>query len=178
MTNALICLEADPSTIRKIIEEYLKNQTAEGFWYLNFSSAYVVKTWSTAEALLLLERSLDKYNYIELENEKKRINEDGLKLQQYIKDLEEKNNSLKRSALFAIIVSIFLSIIGIVAIAAWSGFTPEESKNEILSYILDILIVPLVVNILSSVIIALKNSDIIKLKKIKKNKESNIREEN
>ena len=42
MTNALICLEADPSTIRKIIEEYLKNQTAEGFWYLNFSSAYEV----------------------------------------------------------------------------------------------------------------------------------------
>ena len=171
MAIALTMLETSAATIGEIIKEYLDHQNSEGFWYLNFSDAYVVKTWSTAEALLALEKALNKYNYIELENERLLLDEEKHRASKQIESLEEKNTSLRRSALLAIIISIFLSVIGIIAIATWSALTPEENKNKILSYVLDALIVPLAINILSSVFMALKNSDIIKSnKKIKKSK--------
>ena len=112
-------------------------------------------------------------------NTRKLINEEKEKTNTKIRDLEDKNTSLKSNALIAIIISIILSVLGIVAIAVWSGLTPEENKNKVLAYILDVLLVPLAVNILSSVIMALRNSDIIKSNKQHKNKaNSNNSEEN
>ncbi|MBQ4443497.1 MAG: terpene cyclase/mutase family protein [Alphaproteobacteria bacterium] len=168
MAIALIILETNITTISEILNEYLNHQDSEGFWYLNFSDAYDIKTWSTAEALLVLEKAFNKYNYIALDNEKQFFEEEKKNILHQIESLEKKNNSLRTSALIAIIISIALSVMGIIAIAIWSGLTPEENKNKILTYVLDILIVPLVINILSSVIMALKNSDIIKSNNQKK----------
>lgn len=179
MANALLCLEEGAEPIRNIINKYLEYQQSEGFWYLNFGSSYSITTWTTSEALIVLERALDKYHLIELANTRKLIDEEKAKTSDKIKNLEEKNTSLKRSALIAIIISVILSVLGIVAIAVWSGLTPEENKNKVLAYILDVLLVPLAVNILSSVIMALRNSDIIKRNKQHKNKLiSKNREEN
>ena len=179
MANALLCLGEGAESISNIIHKYLEFQQSEGFWYLNFGSSYSVTTWTTSEALIILERALNKYNLIELANTRKLINEEKEKTNTKIRDLEDKNTSLKRNALIAIIISIILSVLGIVAIAVWSGLTPEENKNKVLAYILDVLLVPLAVNILSSVIMALRNSDIIKSNKQHKNKaNSNNSEEN
>ena len=167
MAIALIILETNIITISKILDEYLNQQDSDGFWYLNFSSAYDIKTWSTAEALLVLEKAFEKYNDIALENEKDRIEEEKTQTLLQIKTLKEKNNSLKLNASFAIIVSSVLSIVGIVAILRWMNETPKENRNGTWDNFLELIVIPLIVNCLSNIWVFFKN--IIELKILNKN---------
>lgn len=176
MAQALINLETGAEELKHIMSAYIDKQTAEGFWYLNFSDTYTVTTWSTSEALLVLEQALDRYGFIEYEEAKKELSQEKLNVQAAVSEekerhgrinraLTEKNDKLRHRALFAMIVSIVLSIVGILAIAFWTAYTPDA--NPVLKTILEALIAPLAVNILSSVFMTVDNYDLIKWKKQK-----------
>ena len=177
MANALINIGTNSSDLKRIMDAYVEYQTAEGFWYLNFSSLFVVTTWSTAEALIVLERALDRYSVIEYEEAKYQLELEMKQMQESIitertreevqkNELIVKNDKLRHRALFAMIVSIILSIVGILAIAFW---TSTPNANPVLKTILSVLIAPLAVNILSSIIMTFNNYDLIKWKKQKNN---------
>ena len=177
IANALINLEINSFDLKRIMDTYLRYQTAEGFWYLNFSSLFNVTTWSTSEALIVLERALEKYSLIEYEESKHQLEQEKIQMQDAVSaekaqlekhkaELIEKNDKLRHRALFAMIISVILSLFGILAIAFWTS-TPDA--NPVLKTILDALIAPLAINILSSVVMTVDNYDLIKWNKTKKN---------
>lgn len=80
----------------------------------------------------------------------------------------EKNEQIKRRTLFPVIMSMVLSIVGIIAISIWIANTPEMNRG--LEVFLEIVFVPLVINIITNIVMTLNNYDIIKIKRKAKTK--------
>lgn len=135
MANALICTESNSQIIKEIIDKYIDNQDPEGYWYLNFSSAYTIKTWSTAEALIVLNRALKKYNEIELSEQKHQI-------ETITRKVTKQFRRIRSLAIISSLFSMVLSVIDILLIIKW--ISVPENKDSFWGNLLSILIIPLV----------------------------------
>jgi len=158
MGIALLNLETDVDTIHNIIITFLKHQSAtEGYWFLNFHSSYKIKTWTTSEALLVLEKALHVYNVLELEKQRKtsetqcaeakKIFEEKEKTMETEKQkLCEDNTKMRKSLLLSAIISISLASSFIIGIVFWIS---QSSVNDTpLAQILRIVIIPIAISIL------------------------------
>ena len=94
---ALMWLETDAVSLKAIIDQYLRKQTTDGGWYLNFSSTFSRKVWTTAEALMVLEKSLDKYNEVAYKMDLEEVAASNNHLESKISELEDNNNVLRSS---------------------------------------------------------------------------------
>lgn len=147
MGMALVNLGADVSVLEQIIDEYIKNQQIEGYWFLSFSSAYTIKTWTTSEALLVLERALEKYSEIKLKN----VEDISSKR---IAELNEKLKSISLYVNIATIISLILSVIIIIGMICISQNISES--NPYISNIMLVLVIPFVINIIYDIIKTIK----------------------
>lgn len=142
MGMALINLMDNVEILRNIIQVYLEKQNSvNGYWYLNFSSAYKIKTWTTAEALLVLEKALHTYKTLELK-EKEKINSalfEGKVLEielqrnslKMIEDTLFKENKRLRIILYSSVVLSLLLAFGVSAGIAYYISLPENKENPI-----------------------------------------------
>lgn len=147
MGMALVNLGADVSILEQIIDEYIKNQQIEGYWFLSFSSAYTIKTWTTSEALLVLERALEKYSEIKVRN----VEDTST---QRIAELNQNLKLTRRYANIATIISCVLSVIIIIGMICISQNISES--NPYLSNIMLVLVIPLVITIIYDIIKTIK----------------------
>lgn len=160
VSMALLRLEDDIDMIMSLLEEYLDNQMSDGSWYLNFSEAYKIKTWTTAEALICLEQAFQKYDIIatvSIETYwKQRISEFQAKLEQANNEKEvldtEKNELSKklekveaRDRLFRIIFVIML-LVGVFFGVKWIA-DPANAGSSTYN-LFAIIIIPFVIGIL------------------------------
>lgn len=136
MANAFLSINTDSGTLFTIIEQYIENQSKEGFWYLNFSSAYKIKTWTTAEAIIVLNKALRKYNEVEFYEKQKEIDSRH-------DDLLLKYKHLRIDALISTIISMAICIGGIIGLIIWNS--QPENKDTTLHNILSLLIIPLAI---------------------------------
>lgn len=135
MANAFLSVGADLEILDLIVSQYIRSQNTEGSWFLNFSSAYTIKTWTTAEAIIVLNRVLERYVDIEIHENKKSA-------EKKCQDLETKYNKLKYNSMLTAVISFILSSVDIVAIIIW--ISNPEHKDSFLGNFLTILIIPLV----------------------------------
>ena len=148
MANAFLSIGANSDIVQLIISKYIKNQNSEGFWFLNFSSAYKIKTWTTAEAIIVLNRALEKYieiKHVEIQNN----------CELRVQEFEKKYKKLRTNSLISTITSIVLSIIDIVVIILW--ISTSNNKDTFWGNVLTILIIPLVLWIIGKLWDIIKN---------------------
>lgn len=152
MANALINLEVNASDLKHIMDAYLRNQTAEGFWYLNFSSLFTVTTWSTVEALLILERALEQYDFIELEEQKsileKEKEENNAKVNEIIATNKVELKQYKISLILSRVFSIFVSL---AAIILFGVIIATQPLTEAMKWWVTAIFIPLGVNAVGTV---------------------------
>lgn len=142
MAHALINLEVGAEELKHIMSAYIDNQTTEGFWYLNFSSTFSVTTWSTSEALLVLERVLEQYNFIELEEQKK-----------LLKIEKEENDAKFKKQKMAVVSSRIISVvISLAAIILFGVIVATQPLTETMKWWVTMIFIPLGVNAVGTVI--------------------------
>ena len=76
-------------------------------------------------------------------------------MQKDIELLKKKTKKLKMSALISTIISVVLSTVAIILIVVWT--TKSENKDTFIANILEIIILPLVINIVYEVVKSIKS---------------------
>lgn len=95
VSMTLLKLEDNVQMIVSILNEYIINQVSDGSWFLNFSEAYKVKTWTTAEALMCLERAFEKYDIIAADDIEKHWKQEVSNINAQLKKAENEKDQLK-----------------------------------------------------------------------------------
>lgn len=148
MGMALINIDtSDSNLLQSIISEYLTQQQTEGYWYLGFSEACIIKTWSTSEALIVLETAYFKYEELFRE-------EIETKYKNQATCLADQVNQIKRFTLVAAIVSILLSIVVITGLICLSQIIADS--HPVLSNIMLVLLIPILINIVYDITKSIK----------------------
>ena len=143
MANSFLGLGANSESLRIIISGYLDHQDQEGFWYLNFSRECSVNTWTTAEALIVLNKAIEQFAEIELSDKKALIDKQNTELHEKIKEMNKIISSLRLKSLLSAFISIILAIILIIFLIIWSSF--PQIKDTFIEKVFDILIIPLII---------------------------------
>lgn len=142
IAHALINLEVGAEELKHIMSAYIDNQTTEGFWYLNFSSTFSVTTWSTSEALLVLEQALEQYNFIELEEQKL-----------FLKKEKEENDAKFKKQKISLVLSRIISIaVSLVAIILFGVIIATQPLTEGMKWWVTVIFIPLGLNAVGTVI--------------------------
>lgn len=161
MANAFLGLGADSETLRVIISGYLEHQNQDGFWYLNFSREYSVNTWTTAEALIVLNRALEQYSEIELADRKAIIEQEKAELVENNNALQQKIKSLRNNLVMSSVISLILSSIDIALIMVW--ISDPDIQDTLIGNVLNVLIIPLVLWVIKTVWELIKSASIFRL---------------
>ncbi len=137
---ALLNMRSDINTLRIIIQTYIEKQDSiNGFWLLNFSNAYKIKTWTTSEALLVLDKAFHNYKIMELEEQKKlnyaycedlQIKFDKQKVIIDLKEiaLTKETKRLRIILLISVVLSLILAIGVCVGVAYYISLPENKDK--------------------------------------------------
>lgn len=185
MGIALLNLKTNIQTVQKIVEKYLNNQNShDGSWYLNFHASYKIKTWTTAEALLVLEKAFRIYSILEIEERKRNIQNTldekekvfNKKEHDYTSEitslknelttfkstatttenqLNEKEKKVRSNLIGYIILNIIFAAVILVGISFWVSL--PEVKDRSYVNVIQWLVIPFAVMIIYDAIKLIKN---------------------
>jgi len=159
---ALINTQTNINTIQRIIRKYLKMQNSvEGYWYLNFDNSYKIKTWSTTEALLVLDKAACLYKFLKLEEQQRineakcnevklEVNKEKEKLKIKEDNLNKENKKLRVILLISVIFSIVFALGVCIGIAYYISL--PENKEKTISGILGYIFFPALFSVISQIV--------------------------
>lgn len=148
MAYSFLGLGVDSDKLYGIIKGYLDHQNKNGCWYLNFDKAYSVNTWTTAEALIVLNKALEKYSEIELYDQKK-------KLEQKDAELCGELVTLRNKFMISSAITLGITISGILALIYM--INSPELKDTWIGTTLEVLIIPLGIWVIKTIIELIKS---------------------
>lgn len=159
---ALLRLEDDVETVATLVNEYLNSQMSDGSWYLNFSESYKIKTWTTAEALICLEQTFEKYDLVvtdslamswrqqisDMQNQLSQVNNDNETLRNKVAELSNQLSKAKvTSKIFKILVVVML-VVGCILAIRW--ITDPANAGSSIYNLFAIFIIPFVIGVLTN----------------------------